>query len=91
MLGKKLEMNADKTHPMIIGSIAQLQLQESLVVEIDGCLLQESPGKVATLLGYLKMEELLSKLMSRLIALENLLFSYSIPSEEKDSSFFQGI
>ena len=82
MLGNKLKLNADKTHLMTVGTSARLQLQESQVeVAMDGCLLQESLEKVETLLGcqiepslkwHKQVEELLSKLRSRLTALQNL-------------------
>ena len=84
MLGNKLKLNADKTHLMTVGTSSRLRLQEeSVVVVMDGCVLQESVDKVETLLGcqiepslkwHKQVEELLKKLKKRLTALENLRF-----------------
>ena len=84
MHGNKLKLNADKTHLMTVGTSRRLQLQEqSVVVVMDGCVLQESVDKVETLLGcqiepslkwHKQIEELLKKLKKRLTALENLRF-----------------
>ena len=67
---------------MTAGTSARLHLQEAkVVVEMDGCLLEESEEKFETLLGcqieptlkwHKQVEELLKKLKKRLTALENL-------------------
>ena len=82
MLSNKLKLNADKTHLMTVGTSARLQLQDSqVVVEMDGCVLEESEERFETLLGcqieptlkwHKQVEELLKKLKKRLTALANL-------------------
>ena len=52
MKGNKLKLNASKTHLMTVGTGARLGAQESsVVVKMDGCILEESSEKVETLLG----------------------------------------
>ena len=52
MKGNTLKLNASKTHLMTAGTGARLQSQvSSVVVRMDGCLLEESADKVETLLG----------------------------------------
>ena len=82
MLGNKLKLNADKTHLMTVGTSSRLKLQDqSVVVVMDGFVLEESDDKVETLLGcqiepglkwHKQIDELLKKLKKRLTALENL-------------------
>ena len=52
MKGNKLKLNATKTHLLTVGTAARLRMQEtSLVVSMDGFILNESEDKVETLLG----------------------------------------
>ena len=51
MQGNKLKLNAGKTHLMTVGTSARLRMQEStVVVKMDGCILEESKDRVETLL-----------------------------------------
>ena len=82
MLGNRLKLNADKTHLMMVGTGARLRRQEStLEVSMDGVWLKESDEASEKLLGcYISpnlkwqrhVTEVLSKLQSRLNALEKL-------------------
>ena len=82
MHGNKLKLNAGKTHLMTVGTSARLRSQESsVVVRMDGCILEESRDKVETLLGvqvepglkwHKQVEGLLAKLKKRLTGLAHL-------------------
>ena len=82
MKGNKLKLNATKTHLLTVGTAARLRMQEtSLVVSMDGFILNESEDKVETLLGvqiepnlkwHKQVEELLKKLKKRLAGLTHL-------------------
>lgn len=82
MIGNKLKLNAGKTHLLTVGTSARLRLQDStLKVNMDGVDLVESEGQTEKLLGVLiqsdlkwhsHLNELLSKLQTRLNALERL-------------------
>ena len=82
MIGNKLKLNADKTHMMTVGTNARLRLQDSpVIVNMDGCLIDESEDKFETLLGvqiepslkwHIQVEELLKKLKKRLTGLAHL-------------------
>ena len=82
MQANKLKLNTGKTHLMTVGTSARLRLQVSAVtVSMDGCILEESPKKVETLLGvqiepglkwHKQVEELLAKLKKRLTGLVHL-------------------
>ena len=82
MLGNRLKLNAGKTHLMTVGTGARLRMQETKVnVKMDGITLVESKEKFEVLLGcyiepdlkwHKQVDELLSKLKTRLTALENL-------------------
>ena len=82
MKGNKLKLNATKTHLLTVRTAARLRMQEtSLVVSMDGFILNESEDKVETLLGvqiepnlkwHKQVEELLKKLKKRLAVLTHL-------------------
>ena len=82
MQSNRFKLNADKTHFMIVGTSARLQqLQEELVVTMDGTRLEKSVDKSEELLGIKiqcnlkwsnQIEVLKSKLSSRLAGLEKL-------------------
>ena len=76
MQSNRFKLNADKTHFMTVGTSARLQqMQEDLVVTMDGVTLEESGEKSEELLGITvkcnlkwskQIESLKSKLSSRL-------------------------
>ena len=82
MKGNKLKLNASKTHLMTVGTGARLKSQAStVVVQMDGCVLEESADKVETLLGvhiepnlkwHKQVGELTDKLKKRLTGLSHL-------------------
>ena len=82
MQSNKLKLNAGKTHLMTVGTSARLRMQDSsVVVKMDGCILQESKDRVETLLGvqvepglkwHKQVQELLAKLKKRLTGLAHL-------------------
>ena len=83
----KLQLNADKTHILTLGTQQRLKLPGNKVnVTMDGLVLQESPEQFETLLGcciephlkwHKQITELLSKLKKRLAGLGHL--KYILP------------
>ena len=82
MLGNKLKLNAGKTHLLTVGTSTRLRLQETtLKVSMDGVDLMETEEQTEKLLGvwiqsnlkwHKHLNELLSRLQTRLNALERL-------------------
>jgi hypothetical protein len=81
MHGNKFKLNADKTHFMIMGTAARLQIIEQLNVVMDEVVLEESVEKSEVLLGVvmqcdlkwsLQIEALTGKLKKRLAGLDKL-------------------
>ena len=82
MQANSFKLNADKTHFMTMGTSARLQnMEEELVVMMDGVTLEASPEKSEELLGVQiqvnlkwsqQIESLTSKLKTRITGLEKL-------------------
>ena len=81
MESNRFKLNTDKTHFMIMGTAARLQLTENIKVSMDGVELSESLESKENLLGVIiqtnlkwscQVERLSSKLKQRLTGLGNL-------------------
>ena len=87
MKANRFKLNADKTHFMVAGTSARLQnMDDKLVVEMDGISLKESEEKCEVLLGVniksdlkwsLQVKELTTKLKTRIAGLEKLRYVMS--------------
>ena len=98
MKSNRFKLNADKTHFMTVGTSARLQqMQEDLVVTMDGVTLEESGEKSEELLGITvqcnlkwskQIESLKSKLSSRLSGLEKL---KQVMSRSTKKNIVQGV
>ena len=97
MEGNKFKLNADKTHFMVIGTSARLQITEKVKVSMDGVELSESSDNKEALLGITmqnnlkwcsQVEELSKKLKKRLTGLGNLKY---LMNRSKKDSIVQGV
>ena len=98
MHGNSFKLNADKTHFMIMGTSARLQnMEEELVVVMDGVRLKESVEKSEVLLGVtmqcdlkwsMQIEALAGKLKKRLTGLEKLKY---VMSKFNKKSIVEGV
>ena len=95
--GQQVKLNADKTHFMIMGTSARLQITEQVKVNMDGVELCESLQSKETLLGITvqsnlkwssQVEELSKKLKKRLTGLGNLRY---LMSRSMKKSIVQGV
>ena len=92
MVGNKLKLNAEKTHLLTVGTSARLRIQEtSLKVSMDDVELTENDDQSEMLLGvhvqsdlkwHIHVNYLLSKLQTRLNALERL--RYILPFTQRN-------
>ena len=97
MEGNKFKLNADKTHFMVIGTSARVQITEKVKVSMDGVELSESSDNKEALLGIImqnnlkwcsQVEELSKKLKKRLTGLGNLKY---LMNRSKKDSIVQGV
>ena len=92
MQANSFKLNADKTHFMTMGTSARLQnMEEELVVMMDGVTLEASPEKCEELLGVQiqvnlkwsqQIESLTSKLKTRISGLEKLKYEMGCPTKK---------
>ena len=97
MEGNKFKLNAGKTHFMIMGTSARLQITDKFSVTMDGVELKESLENKETLLGVtmqcnlkwsFQIEDLTSKLKTRLTGLDKI---KHIMSKSKKKNIVQGV
>ena len=97
MEGNKFKLNAGKTHFMIMGTSARLQVTDKFSVTMDGVELEESLENKETLLGVtmqcnlkwsFQIEDLTSKLKTRLTGLDKI---KHIMSKSKKKNIVQGV
>ena len=98
MQANRFKLNADKTHLMTVGTSTRLrQLQDNLVVKMDGVKLSESVEKCEELLGVTvqcdlkwskQIDVLTSKLKSRITGLEKLKYVMTKPTR---NNIVQGV
>ena len=92
MENNRFKLNTDKTHFMIMGTAARLQITENIKVSMDGVELSESLEGKETLLGVIvqtnlkwscQVEKLSNKLKQRLTGLVNLKYLMSSSMKKK--------
>ena len=98
MQANSFKLNADKTHFMTMGTSARLQnMEDDLVVEMDGVILEGSLDRSEVLLGVTmqcdlkwsqQIESLASKLKTRLTGLEKLKY---VMNKSKKKDIVQGV
>ena len=98
MQANRFKLNADQTHLMTVGTSTRLrQLQDNLVVKMDGVKLSESVEKCEELLGVTvqcdlkwskQIDVLTSKLKSRITGLEKLKYVMTKPTR---NNIVQGV
>ena len=97
MEGNKFKLNAGKTHFMIMGTSARLQVTDKFSVTMDGVELEEILENKETLLGVamqcnlkwsFQIEDLTSKLKTRLTGLDKI---KHIMSKSKKKNIVHGV